>query len=127
MSLSGNLAENNAPELEQEFMEYLEQTTFKTHRISALLVEELAKSWLTEVCFIFSTSSNKETGPDNMWWIKFKKRHSKELTFRKPDNLDRGRSRMANENVMRQHVTLLGETLDKLGIKNQPERINIQL
>ena len=70
-----------------------------------------------------ATRFNKETGPGNTWWIKFKKRHSKELTLRKPDNLDRGPSRMANENVMRQHFTLLGETLDKLGIKNQPERI----
>lgn len=30
---------------------------------------------------------------------------------------------MANESVMRQHFTVLEETLDRLGIKNNPGRV----
>lgn len=66
---------------------------------------------------------NGKTGPGHNWWDKFKKRHSKDLTLRKPDNLDRGRSRMANQTVMNQHFELLKTTMDKLGITDKPERI----
>ena len=37
-----------------------------------------------------------KTGPSEKWWRGFKKRHHEDITLRKPDNLDRGRARMAN-------------------------------
>lgn len=70
-----------------------------------------------------NTRFNATTGPGHTWWDKFRKRHSQDLTLRKPDNLDRGRSRMANANVMNQHFDLLRETLEKLQIKDKPDRI----
>ena len=57
------------------------------------------------------------------WWRKFKKRHQAEITLRKPDKLDRGRSRMANVNVMKQHFELLGKTLKDLKLMDKPDRI----
>ena len=35
---------------------------------------------------------NSVKGPSHTWWAKFKTRHEKETTLRKPDKLDRGRS-----------------------------------
>ena len=61
---------------------------------------------------------NSETGPGHTWYQKFKKRH--DLTNRKPDNIDRGRSRMANKTVIDQHFTLLGDTLHQLGLTENP-------
>jgi len=69
------------------------------------------------------TRFNPVTGPGHTWWDKFKKRHAKDLTLRKPDNLDRGRSCMANKTAMKQHFDLLRETLINLGIMDKPERI----
>jgi len=66
---------------------------------------------------------NKETGPGHTWWDSFKKRHKDEITLRKPDKLDRGRSRMANQTVMDQHFDLLKNTLVELDILDKPERI----
>ena len=54
-----------------------------------------------------SNCFNYVTGPGQTWWAKFKKHHVKEITLRKPDKLDRGRSHMANVNVMAQHFNLL--------------------
>jgi len=66
---------------------------------------------------------NKETGSGHTWWDSFKKRHKDEITLRKPNKLDRGRSRMANQTVMDQHFDLLKKTLEELDILDQPERI----
>jgi len=66
---------------------------------------------------------NEETGPGHTWWASFKKRHIGEITIRKADILDRGRSRMANVTVMAKHFKLLDETLTKHGIKNKYNRI----
>lgn len=70
-----------------------------------------------------TTRFNEISGPGHSWWEKFKKRHAKDLTLRKPDNLDRGHSRMGNQTVMNQHFALLKETLKKLDIFDKPERI----
>ena len=66
---------------------------------------------------------NPLKGPGHTWWDKFKKRHIKEITLRKPDKLDRGRSRMANVTVMKQHFDLLWKTLTDLNILDKPENI----
>ena len=54
---------------------------------------------------------NKTSGPGHTWWAKFRKRHKNEITLRKPDTLDRGRARMANQHVMNNHFTKLREVL----------------
>ena len=64
---------------------------------------------------------NPTTGPGNKWYLLFKKRHS--LTNRKPDNVDRGRSRMANITVFNQHFDLLEKTVKELGLENKPASI----
>ena len=66
---------------------------------------------------------NALTGPGHTWWDGFKIRHSNEITLRKPDNLDRGCSRMANTTVMKQHFDLLRETLTNLNILDKPDHI----
>ena len=45
------------------------------------------------------------------------------LTNRKLDKVDRGRSRMANMTVFNQHFNLLEEVLEKLDLKNKPNSI----
>ena len=45
------------------------------------------------------------------------------LTDRKPNNIDRGRSQMANKSVVDQHFKLLGDTLDRLGLKDKPNNV----
>ena len=66
---------------------------------------------------------NSVTGPGHTWWAKFKKRHQKEITLRKPDKLDRGRSRMANVNVMAQHFSLLKKIMTDLNLFEKPDQI----
>ena len=70
-----------------------------------------------------SNRFNQVTGPGHTWWAKFKKRHQADITLRKPDQLDRGRSRMANVTVMKQHFVLLGKTLKDLNLLDKPQCI----
>ena len=58
---------------------------------------------------------NPETGPG------VKARHN--LTNRKSDNVDRGRSRMGNTTVWKQHFDLLEETIDQLQLRDNPKAI----
>ena len=58
---------------------------------------------------------NPETGPG------VKARHN--LTNRKLDNVDRGRSRMGNTTVWKQHFDLLEETIDQLQLRDNPKAI----
>ena len=64
---------------------------------------------------------NPETGPGDKCYRNFKARHN--LTNRKLDNVDRGRSRMGNTTVWKQHFDLLEETIDKLQLRNNPKAI----
>ena len=64
----------------------------------------------------------KERGPTEKWWRGFKKRHP-ELSLRTPDSLDRGRSRMANENVVKSHFNTLKKTLQENGLLDNAEKI----
>ena len=45
------------------------------------------------------------------------------VALRKCDSLDRGRARMTNQTVMDQYFNLLKETLNRLCIKNCPNRV----
>ena len=64
----------------------------------------------------------KERGPTEKWWRDFKKRHP-ELSLRTPDSLDRGRSRMTNENVVKSHFNTLKKTLQENGLPDNAEKI----
>ena len=64
---------------------------------------------------------NSSVGPGNTWYLKFKKRHN--LMNRKPENIDRGRSRMANETVFNQHFDLLEKTISQLALEEKTESI----
>ena len=78
-------------------------------------------------CQVFVASGRaaqvKNTGPTEKWWRGFKKCHSKEITLRKPDNLDRGREGMANEHVVSNHFKTLGKLLEGNDFLNKPEHI----
>ena len=52
---------------------------------------------------------------------KLQKRQS--LTNKKPDNIDQGKSRMANMMVFKQHFDLLVETIDRVNLRNKPTSI----
>ena len=56
------------------------------------------------------------------WWQGFKKRHP-EISLRKPDNLNRGRSRMNNQVVMDKFFKLLKQELHSIDILDKPEHI----
>ena len=64
---------------------------------------------------------NTETGPGDKWYNNFKKRNN--LTNRKPDSIDCGRSRMANITVYKQHFTLLEKIINDLELTKKPESI----
>ena len=64
---------------------------------------------------------NPETGPGNKWYKNFKARHN--LTNRKLENVDRGRSRIGNTTVWKQHFDFLEETIDKLQLRDNPKAI----
>ena len=66
---------------------------------------------------------NEDFSPGAKWWWKFYKRHQKDITLRKPDTLDRGRSRMANIKVMNNHFAKLKEVLYEHKIFNKPKHI----
>ena len=44
-------------------------------------------------------------------------RHSKVITLRRPDMLERSRAEALNPDVVNKYFSLLGETLGKLGLK----------
>ena len=50
-------------------------------------------------------------------------RHAREVTLRKPDNLDRGRTRMANQHVMTKYFEVLKGVLDDYGLRNKAMNI----
>ena len=62
-------------------------------------------------------------GPGWTWWKKFKLRHKDKITLRKPDILDRGRARMARQDVMDDFFSNLKETLTNNNLLNRPECI----
>ena len=63
-----------------------------------------------------------DNGPSKKWWLGFRKRH-KSLTLRKPDKLDRRRSRTAKKSVVKEHFDKLKEALEKADLLDKPEHI----
>ena len=61
-----------------------------------------------------------DTGPGHNWWS-FHKRRVKDVTVRKPDAIDRGRARMANVNVMKQHFDKLRSVMEEHSILDKPD------
>ena len=59
--------------------------------------------------------------PGVKWYRNFELGHK--LTNRKLDNVDRGRSRIGNVTVWKQHFNLLEETIDKLELRDNPKAI----
>ena len=65
---------------------------------------------------------NPENWPGDKWYRNFEGRHN--LTNRKPDNIDRGRSRMGNTQQFGiKHFDLLEETIDRLHLRDNPKAI----
>ena len=61
---------------------------------------------------IYKRNNNKNRfhltkGRSHRRWSSFCGPHKKEITLRKPDSIDRGRSQMCNETVLNQHFDLL--------------------
>ena len=64
-----------------------------------------------------------KTGPSEKWWRGFKGRHKNAITLCKPDNLDHGRARMTNENVMMNHFQTLKDLLVEHDLLDKPENL----
>ena len=63
-----------------------------------------------------------EAGPSRSWWIGFKRRHT-DLTLRKPDKLDRRRSKMSNKAVVDKHFEILKDILEEHDLVDKPSHI----
>lgn len=61
-------------------------------------------------------------GPSEKWWRGFKGRHP-DISLRRPDQLDRGRTRMANENVVREYFELLDTVIKEADLQGKPHLI----
>ena len=106
-------------EEEQALKGYINYMASINHPLSVPAVKafawSIAKRSTTPIRF------NQETGPGKKWYRNFKARHN--LTNRKPDNVDRGRSRMGNTTVWKQHFDFLEETIDQLQLRDKPQAI----
>ncbi|XP_033753758.1 uncharacterized protein LOC117337081 [Pecten maximus] len=60
--------------------------------------------------------------PGNDWWLIFIKRWP-EVRLCSPQSLPRDRAIALNPNVVKNYFAMLGDILDKYGLKNKPERI----
>ncbi|XP_033761495.1 jerky protein homolog-like [Pecten maximus] len=60
--------------------------------------------------------------PGNDWWLSFIKRWP-EVRLCSPQSLPRDRAIALNPNVVKNYFAMLGDILDKYGLKNKPERI----
>ena len=58
-------------------------------------------------------------GPSHRWWSSFHGLHKKEITLRKPDSIDRGKSGMCNETDLNQHFDLLEKELKDKDLINK--------
>ncbi|XP_057315530.1 uncharacterized protein LOC130656643 [Hydractinia symbiolongicarpus] len=109
------------PEEETMLIHYIKYMASIAHPLSISAIKAFA--WNIVKRSKRTSSFNRVSGPGHTWWDSFKKRHSREITLRKPDGLDRGRSRMANVTVIKQHFDLLRKTLVDLDILDKPDRI----
>ena len=82
-------------EEEQALKGHIDYTASINHPLSIHAVK--AFSWAIAKRITNPNRFNPETGPGDKWYRNLKARHN--LTNRKPDNVDRGRSRMGNTTV----------------------------
>ena len=66
-----------------------------------------------------------DSGPSEKWWRGFKKRHQAAITLSTPDNLHRGRGRMANQTVIDRHFESLKKLMIKIGVLDKPALFNV--
>ena len=108
------------PDEEKYLINYIQ---YMTKHASPLTVQQI-RGFTWQVIVVSGRASQfKNTGPSEKWWRGFKKSHSKEITLRKPGNLDRGRGRMANEHVVSNHFKTLGKISEENDSLNKPEHI----
>jgi hypothetical protein len=73
----------------------------------------------------------KSSGPEHLmnadkdsaskwWWVSYKKRYN--LALRIPENLAAYRASMANQDVISEFCSKLGTLMDKLRIRDMPDR-----
>ena len=106
-------------EEEQALKGYIDYMASINHPLSIPAVKAFA--WVIAKRSSNSNRFNTETGPGDKWYRNFKLRHN--LTNRKADNINHGRSRMGNVTVWKQHFDLLEETIDKLELRDNPKAI----
>ena len=92
-----------------------------SHPLTVPLIKAFAYSIIRRIDQ--PTRFNSDTGPSWKWWRDFKKRHP-EITLQKPDNLDRGRSRMNNQVSMNKFFELYKSKLDRLDLLHKPDMFN---
>ena len=88
----------------------------------------LTRKMISTLVVAIAKTSNRETqmnldkkGPSKKWLKRFIKKHP-ELTERRPDNLERARAEVTKEQID-QYFQLLGDTLERLGIRSKPSAI----
>ncbi|XP_053405016.1 uncharacterized protein LOC128558830 [Mercenaria mercenaria] len=69
-----------------------------------------------------TTLFNLEKGPSDEWFRKLKADYP-QLAFRKPENRDRGRSRMSNKKVVNDFFQFWSDTLQKHGLLDKPSQV----
>ena len=83
----------------------------------------VTKKQVIGLAWAISLEKNKECflkhGPTNKWWRCFRQRH-KDLTMRKPENIDAGRFKNATPEVIDSYFALLKETMEKEGLIDKP-------
>ena len=107
-------------EEETTMINYIKYIVSIAHPLSVSAIKAFA--WAISKCRK-SKHFNSVTGPGHTWWAKFKKHHEKEITLQKPDKLDRGKSRMANVNIMAQHFNILKKIMTDLDLFEKPDQI----
>ena len=116
----GRLTELNKDE-EQSLVTYIKYMAAIAHPLSVTAIKAFA--WE-----ISKRNNNKSRfhptkGPSHRWWSSFRGRHKKEITIRKPDSIDRGRSQICSETVINQHFDLLEKELKDKDLINKPHLI----
>ena len=79
-------------EEEQSLVNYIKYMAAIAHPLSVTAMKAFA--WEISKRNINKSRFHPIKGPSHRWWSSFRGRHKKEIILRKPDSIDRGRSRM---------------------------------
>ena len=109
------------PEEEKILVDYVTFMAKCSHPLSVAQIK--AYAWAIVTKSGRPSRFNPETGPSWRWWGLFKKRHHQAITLLKPDNLDRGRSRMCNQHVMNGYFKILKELLVTNNVLDKPAHL----